>query len=85
MVSGGGDSHPVTPSPERIGVCVVRAWVSGGVVVFRVRSRSDVEDPGSEEVVVVVDVEDAAGRVGDFLRALAHDLNQPIPNGQASE
>lgn len=69
----------MAPSPDRTGVCVVRAWVCAGVAVFRVRSRVDVEDDDSEDVAVVTDVEDAVGLVGDFLRTLADDLRRPGP------
>jgi hypothetical protein len=55
-------------APDQVGVCVLRVWRYGDAVVVRLHTRTDVESPATERVIVAGEVEAALAEIRQFLQ-----------------
>ena len=49
-------------------MCVLRVWRYGDAVVVRLHTRTDVESPATERVIVAGEVEAALAEIRQFLQ-----------------
>jgi hypothetical protein len=62
-----GASEGPEPVGDQVGMCAVRVWRYGDGIVIRLQMRSDVESPGTEQVLLTSSPSDATAAVRDFI------------------